>query len=164
MKLVPIHYKISQPVKVWDQIKTQAERLVEYIKTGEFTETPMAFSHCQVSEQPWAFFVANADLVKNGKLPHQIIVNAVIRKREGNEIPMLEGCMSFPFRKAKNVQRYPYVEVFYMIPDKPVPECFNVPCSFKVQAGEYDGVIAELFQHETDHSNGKNIYFDKPKE
>jgi len=163
MKIIPIHYTISEPVITWDQIKEKARELVEYINTGTFHTKPMALSHCQVSERPFSFFVVHKDFVDSGMFDHQIIINAVIET--GKDIVRVkEGCMSFPHRKEKNVDRYSTITVRYLIPTLPIPDCFTVSeCMLKEVKEQCTGVKAELFQHECSHTQGKNIFHDRPK-
>jgi hypothetical protein len=79
------------------------------------------------------------------------------KKELKNKIQVQEGCMSFPFRTAKNVDRYYKVKVRYFIPKKTL---FG---GWKLKKVEdwVSGLKAHIFQHECDHSNGLNIYHDK---
>ena len=58
-----------------------------------------------------------------------------------------EGCMSFPFRKPKKVDRFVSVKVSY------------VNEKFEPVTTTLDGPAGHIFQHEVDHGLGKNIYF-----
>lgn len=61
-----------------------------------------------------------------------------------------EGCMSFPFRTAKNTERYFRIKVKYQIKG-----FFGL----KTIEEWIEGLKAHIFQHEIDHFNAKNIYF-----
>jgi peptide deformylase len=76
------------------------------------------------------------------------------KKELKNKIQVPEGCMSFPFRTAKNVDRYYKVKVRYFIPKKTL---FG---GWKLKKIEdwITGLKAHIFQHECDHALGKNIF------
>lgn len=63
-----------------------------------------------------------------------------------------EGCLSFPFRKARKVHRYHRILVSYQTPDG----WFG---RLKKHTGWIEGLAAHIFQHENDHMNGQNIFF-----
>lgn len=58
-----------------------------------------------------------------------------------------EGCMSFPFRATKKVERFVAVNVTYQDEE------------MKLITKKLEGPAAHIFQHEYDHSRGLNIYF-----
>jgi len=73
-------------------------------------------------------------------------------KEVKNKITVKEGCMSFPHRKSKNVQRYYRVTVRYQI---------KTLIGLKEVEETIEGVKAHIFQHECDHAKGNNIFYDK---
>ena len=67
-----------------------------------------------------------------------------------NKAPMAEGCMSFPNRTEKNVERFFRIKVRYWYNWHGIP----------MRRTEWvEGLKAHIFQHEIDHFNGKNIFF-----
>jgi peptide deformylase len=190
MKIIKIHYKISKPVKHWKEIKKDAKAMLEFIHSGKFEgfyNKAYAIAHCQVSETPYAFFVAAGECVTNDPkmgwvkmFESQIVINPEIieaplhKKIQGdpdalkkmgidtnqvkasnitvpNAITYQEPCMSFPFRKPKSVIRYDVIKVRYQI---------KRWWGFKTIETELKGIASEIFQHEYDHTKGKNIYFE----
>jgi peptide deformylase len=76
---------------------------------------------------------------------------------ESNKIDVPEACFSFPLRKSKNKQRYFRVKVRYQYPRK-----FLGLFPFLWTKTEWvQGLKAHLFQHEIQHAEGKNMYYDK---
>lgn len=82
---------------------------------------------------------------------------------ETYEVPNLmsckEGCMSFPHRKPKNVDRVFKLKVAYSYPVTILGFTFLWPKSEWVQ-----GLKAQIFQHEIQHFEGENIYYQKEKQ
>lgn len=171
MNIIPIHYKPSKPVTEWKQIADEAYNVVEWLEktNGKFPgdhKRAIAIAHNQVSEDPYAFFVVDKAVLKMG-FPHQIIVNARIvqandvRMRGEDAISNIyrpnEGCMSFPHRDVKHVERFYEITVEFEIPSGIWP--FT---KLKTVRQTYQGLPAEVFQHEIDHAKGKNIYFSEP--
>lgn len=75
--------------------------------------------------------------------------------RTSNIIPMKEGCMSFLFRKPKNVDRVYRVKVRYWYPVE------FLGFKFLWRKTEWvEGLKAQILQHEIMHAEGKNIYYD----
>ena len=184
MQIIKIHYKVSKPVKSYKEIRPEAEEMKRFIVAGRFQgfyNKAFAISHCQVSEQPYAFFVVAPEVIKEKMFESQVIVNPEIveaptsrniagdpemLKQFGldpeqvlaaksinvpNAIEHQEPCLSFPFRKPKGVLRYDVIKVKYQIPG-----IFGL----KTIQKELSGIASEIFQHEYDHLQGKNIYFE----
>lgn len=111
--------------------------------------------------------------------PHQVIINPEILERpetiskKVKDLPELaeltnkdgqnvkakdiinhanfeEGCLSFPYRKARNVNRALRIQVKYQVPGM---------LGMKTKKLWIEGLAAHIFQHEFDHTNGNNIYF-----
>jgi len=70
-----------------------------------------------------------------------------------NVIPMEEGCMSFPQRKPKKVDRVFRVKVRYWYP----VEFLGFKFLWR-KTEEVEGLKAQIFQHEIQHFEGENIY------
>lgn len=151
--------------------------------------TAYAVSHCQVCEEdPMAFFVVNKQFINkkesstNYSWPSQIIYNPEILEKpetvtkdvptrevskdhDGNvsykivkkrgkvsnlyEVP--EGCMSFQHKKEKKMMRYHTIKVKY--------QTRGFFGRIKTHEEWIEGLKAHIFQHEMDHMEGNNIYF-----
>lgn len=80
---------------------------------------------------------------------------SMTEKEVPNFIDLAEGCMSFPHRKEKNVQRYFRIFVQYQYFAK-----FLFWQRRKTFRGWVEGLKAHIIQHEVDHFNGKNIFYE----
>ena len=69
-----------------------------------------------------------------------------------NVIDVYESCSSFPYKKAKRIQRYYRIKVRYQI---------KKWYGFKTITEWVEGVKAHTFQHEIQHSTGRNIFYGK---
>jgi len=164
MEIIKVHYKISKPVKNWKEIEKEALELLRYLHFGNFKgnwNKAFAISHCQVSETPYAFFVVSQDVLAEKMFESYFIINPeiieapatkdVAGNKVPNEVEYEEACMSFPFRLARRIKRYDYIKVRYQIPTWH---------GLKTIKRELKGIASEIFQHEYDHLQGRNIYFE----
>jgi len=187
MEIIKIHYKISKPVAAWKEIKDEAERLRRFIVKGQFKgyyNKAFAIAHCQVSETPFAFFVVSPDVMVEKMFADDVIINPeiveaplhknIVADPEAlkkmadqmhvdpaqlkakaitipNAIEYQEPCMSMPYRTPKRITRYDVIKVKYQIKGL---------LGFKTIEAELKGIASEIFQHEFDHTQGKNIYFE----
>ena len=153
MKIIPIHFRKSKEVREWSEIESIAKELAE-LTNGEFKgehSAAYAVHHSQVSEEPYNFFTVNKNLANMGVLP-EIVVNPEILEAdesEGNIVRTSEGCMSFPHRKHKKIDRIFKMRVRYQIPRNG---------SLVTETQEVSGIAAQIFQHELEHSRGENIF------
>jgi len=157
MKIIPIHYLPSAEVTNWNAIRDEAEEMAKLVdeKGGMF-----ALHHSQVSEKPLNFFVLHAETLKDfiPELGSRFIINPkVVGFNKDTIMSMDEGCVSFPYRKQKKVPRAFIIKVEYYIPDGVQKN------GLKKVEKQVERIIAQIFQHECDHGNGKNIHFDSPK-
>lgn len=84
----------------------------------------------------------------------KVEVEMVMEEKEiSNVIPVPEACMSFPHRKAKNMERFYEIKVRYQYLDK--------KGKVKTFEGWVTSLKAHIIQHETDHFQGKNIFHQK---
>jgi peptide deformylase len=182
MEIIKIHYKISKPVVSYKEIKAEAEAMRRFIVLGQFKgyyNKAFAITHCQVSETPFAFFVVAPECLKEKMFVDDVVINPQIveaplykniagnpeaLKKQGldpekikaqsikvpNAIEYQEPCMSFPYRTPKRITRYDVIKVKYQ-----TPSLFGM----KTVEAELKGIASEIFQHEFDHTQGKNIYF-----
>lgn len=172
----------ATPVKAYAEIAADVEAMkpmVEQKWPGKY-ELAYALAHSQVRHQHRAFFVLHGDLVTKpegdaGKgwkraFPHRVIINPKVLERPpklSKELKQLNGvrvaaikntggmpeaCLSFPYRTTKNVLRYHRIKVYYETPD-------GIFGSLKAHTEWLEGLAAHIFQHETDHLNGQNIFF-----
>lgn len=142
---------------------------------AQVCENPLAFF---VIAKEWVIGTAPEDMPTSALFKHRVIANpriveipshtvklidvenpATLEKgKEKAKIPnsmrLLEGCMSFPHKKAKNVERFYEVTVEYQIPVKTLG--IN---RLKTVRETVKGLKAHIFQHEIDHMQGKNIYY-----
>jgi peptide deformylase len=164
-----LHYKSSRTVENWGQIKDQAQDLIDFMnaRNGWISSGRAAYaiSHCQVSDDPWNFFVVDKSLgpeapwpdpidensPKKPKpvFPHQVIINAeILQGSEQREC--WEGCMSF-LKEPRKIKRYMIVTVKYQYP--------YMLGILKTKTEEVYGLKAQAFQHAIDHDRGENIYY-----
>lgn len=177
MKIVKIHYKVSKKIQFYSEIKEEAEKMKRYVARGSFEgyyNKAFSMSHAQVSETPYCFFVVAQECINEKMFVNRVIINPqiisastdnVLKDKnidtEQEEIILLpniieyqEMCMSFPFRKPKGVKRYNNIEVQYQVPG--IFGLKTIHCNLS-------GIASEIFQHEYDHTIGKNIYFESEK-
>lgn len=186
MEIIKIHYKISKPVEAWKEIKDEVELMRRFIVKGNFKgyyNKAFAIAHCQVSETPYAFFVVSPDVMVEKMFEADVIINPEIvdapahkniaadpealkkiadqmhTKPENfkakaitvpNTIEYQEPCMSMPFRTPKRITRFDVIKVRYQIKGL---------LGLKTVEAELKGIASEIFQHEYDHTQGKNLYF-----
>lgn len=155
MNLIPSHRFGSKTVKSYEEIERDALEL-RYLSNGKFNgyyEQCFALHHSQVSRQPYNFFTVSKQV--EGRFTSWLILNPkIISKDRDTKYKVKEGCMSFPLRTPTNVFRYKNVRISYQIYEQGV---FGVPLLKQIEEN-VEGLVAEIFQHEIDHANGKNIY------
>ncbi len=155
----PLGSEVSEKVKSWSQIKTEAWELKKFMDDKKFEghwEDAYAISHTQVSEKPLAFFVLNKNMVKT--FGSWCIVNLKIVK-QAKPCTFPEGCMSFMYRGVKTVNRFADITVTYWTP---FLNLFLIPHRRRFKAplntGDKGTVAPFICAHEADHMAGKNIY------
>lgn len=157
MNIIPIHNKVSKPVTSYSQIKDQVEELKKFIKMDNFGglhRKAVALHHSQVSDDPYNFFVIHSEFLKEGLVKYDVIINPKINKEravkvEGDRKHITEACMSFPYRKPVKMLRYFMVPVDY--------QTYGL-FGLKAHEDNVTGILAQVFQHEIEHSKGRNIY------
>lgn len=186
MQIVPIHYEVSRPVRKYFEIEDDAVRMAQKIDNKDFQggihRAAYALAHCQVYENPLAFFVLDLQLVagegsdpKLAVFEDRVIINPQIleapyyvkpaSKKEADLLKKIyhdterpnyaeynEGCMSFPFRKGKRLNRFNKIKVTYQIRGG----LFGL----KRVTRWLEGLPSQVFQHEFDHCQGQNIFFE----
>lgn len=177
IKIAKAHYKLSKRVKNYGEIKKIANEMINFLYSGAEKmegnyDKVYVLSHAEVSDKPYAFFVCQKELVKAGLFKSQVIINpkithvsrlidrqivdpvsrGLIMQEQENEIGLKEGCLMFPFRDYKTVNRFYKIGVSYQI-----PALFGL--RLKKIEEVVEGQSAHIFQHHIDHMQGKNIYF-----
>ncbi len=157
MKIIKLQFKVATPVTSLLDLK-DAEDIKKLIDGG-FSRgnysTAFALSHCEVCENPLNYFVVSQKLVDEKIFKSRVVVNPIILEYDEKlTVSLLEACMSVPFRRPKRMERYLKIKVKYQIIEGEKLSADIVE--------EVDGVKAHIFQHQCDHNNGLNIYFDKP--
>jgi hypothetical protein len=117
-----------------------------------------AIFNCEVLEAP-AKVKKQTPQRKVGKpVDGKVEVSVEMVEREiDNVLDVPEGCMSFPHRSAKTMKRCHTVKVRYQYVRK-VMGFINKIETFE---GWVEGLKAHIIQHECDHFNGKNIFYNK---
>lgn len=150
-------YVVSEVVENYSQV----EHLVpELHKTLADLNNPsaVALHHAQVQyDKPWNIFVVRpemapvfggSDVIINPKRPILDEKRMYIGK---------EGCLSFPHKAGKNVLRSFAVIATFSIPSR------GSPNGLLEITKELTSIPAKIYQHETDHGLGKNIYYGEQK-
>jgi hypothetical protein len=91
---------------------------------------------------------------QDGKVSQSITIN---KQMVSNKIGLTEACMSFPHRTQKTVERYYRIRVKYQI----VRKLFGIFTILVTKKEWCEGLKAHIFQHEIEHSEGKNMYYKK---
>lgn len=170
MQIVKNHYTPGKKVESYKEIAEIVKEMIPFVNNGVPKgnyDKAFAIAHNQVSEKPFAMFVFSDDAAIEQKWPAQAIINPEIvgalpkidigtkEKPDvrSNVVEYSEGCFSFPFRQPKKVRRFYRIKVRYQIKGK--------LWGLKDIEEELEGLKAHIFQHEFQHTQGKNIYFDK---
>lgn len=110
---------------------------------GVFIHGAIALAHCQVDqEDPLRFFV---------HVEGYAVVNPVIHECRGTRLRLNEGCMSWSEHRDIGVWRYRKIVATFTVlrMDGTTEEFVRT---------EVSGQLAQVFQHEVDHFNGKHIF------
>ena len=147
MKIVlPPHNIPAQEVaELTQEVVAEIEMMQEMVKRNNYHGGLMkgyALAHPQVSEFPLALFVMGG-----GKVVDKVVINPKIIEAS-RECKHRERCLSFPSKLLATVKhkRFKRIKVSYQ--DENLQHHEEI----------LDGLISEIFQHEIEHLNGKNIY------
>lgn len=152
-RYVAPHTKVSREVTQNDvgRLLNEAEIMHKLCFTprGKYPSA-LAIAHPQIDDKdPLRFFVT---------LTGEMIVNPVIKNTTKVTVDNVEGCMSYPEKDTKKVQRHNVIDLDYQTILK------NGELS-EVMSTTYTGKLAKIIQHETDHLNAKYVYeFDNEPE
>lgn len=157
LKFIKVHYNQSVPVNNWNAIKDTAEAMDKLMAQREHM---LAIHHAYVTDRPLNFFVLNDVTLKDfiEKMQSKYIINPKITGFiKASVMAMPEGCAAFPHKSPKKVMRAFVLKVTYYIPD-PLSKT-----GLKKVEKEVDRIMAQIFQHEIDHAEGRNIFYTGPK-
>lgn len=171
LKILSPHHIVSSDVTKLKHAKCHINELLKAVDqeyTGMYKQA-YSLAHCEISETPLAFFVVNQILIKNKTFKHQVFINPKIVKIEkktvikhgpeerdqvlDNSMEVKEACMMFPHRKPKKLTRPYEIKVEYQ-----TPVFFGL--IMKRVKVTFDGLQAQIFQHNLEHIEGKNIFFE----
>ena len=156
MELVRLTNIKSQQVQEYSDIEDEAKELIVFMdeNNGQFAgdhDTAYALAHCQVNQdKPYKFFVVSEKCIEDKMFKHRVIINPEIIDMRKEYKRVFEGCMSFPYRKAKKIERFMFITVKYEVP--------NIWGKLKTIERELQWPASQIFQHELDHLHGKNIF------
>ena len=173
MNFIKLNYEKSKEVVLYKEIEEEIRQLKIFIVKEYNKRKCFAIHHTQVHPHSYNFFIVHPsyclgeeplfedNVIINPKIIEFVQIEKPPFKESGmdnqeayDKIPtppltrmVKEACMSFPFRESKNVERAYMIRVEYQ------DEKMN-----KIKKELY-GEAAQIFQHECDHANGKNIYY-----
>jgi len=130
---------LRQPAKPVERVDAEIDRLIEDMIETMYAAPGIGLAAPQVGV-PLRLFVYDLDHAGGGKQA-KVLINPVILERRGTQADD-EGCLSVPDYRVV-VSRANWVKIQGM--DR----------SRKVVTLEGEGLLARLFQHETDHLNGQ---------
>ena len=184
MQILQVHDIPAKKVEKLSDIEPEVYDFLAFLENnnGKFSgnfDTCYALSHAQVSRSPWSYFIVDKrwaagtalhDVPSDQIFPSQIIINPKILSHPEkvkksinnrdvelkNELYVVEACMSFPHRTQKKMLRYHTVKVEYQIPSK---RWLTGRPYLKTVRETVSGLRAHIFQHEIEHSLGKNMYY-----
>ena len=153
MQIILPHKNISKKVESWGEIKGAVKGIKELMKKKDFVgkwKDAFSIHHSQVSEDPYNFFIPHANLVKEKSFRSDVIINPVILEASKKDLQYCrEACMSYAQEKTKKLKRYCKIRVRYQI---------KRWYGFQTVEEEVEKLVAQIFQHEIDHSKGIYIY------
>jgi peptide deformylase len=155
--LLPPHYNPSMKVQNWLQIESDALEMAKLVDGEELCDRSVALHHAQVCEKPFNFFVINPKHIKEqveGLGSRYIINPRIVALEPGAMVFVDEGCLSFPHRKMRKKERCLVAQVEYQIFDGK---------ELITKEVLVDRIIAQMFQHECEHGEGRNMYFNSAK-
>lgn len=156
-KYVAPHEKVSRRVKAEDLARVIEDATVMHemcmVGRGEYN-TAYALAHSQINDQdPLRFFVT---------MKGEIYINPVITAHSHVLSQIQEGCMSYPEEPMRSVTRFEKVTVKYRTIAHKVSqstgESVSEPYLTNEITSEFNGMMAQIMQHECQHFNGWDIY------
>lgn len=169
MHIIKPHYVKSKRVRSYGQIRKAAKEMKAFVKS-EFTvglfKEAYSLAHCEVEKCAYAFFVVNPKLTKKKVFKHNVMINPKItkipktikfkadkdKKDHDNNMEIREACMMFPHRKPERLDRPYRIKVKYQVP-------FFFGLFLRTIRETFEGLQSQVFQHNVEHINGKNIFF-----
>jgi len=146
----PVLRELAKEIPLTDIGGTKLSKLIADMNEAlDSQEDGVAIAAPQIGAPLRLFIVSGKVLPKRGgeTQSNQVYINPVIKKRSGRKIIMEEGCLSVRWVYGKTKRS-----------DKIQIEAINEKGHKFVRQGT--GLIAQIFQHETDHLNGV-LFIDK---
>lgn len=131
-------------------------RMIEAKNFGGLHKEAVAIAANQVvADDPLNYFVLDKKITGMGS---HIIVNPKIVSRELNTLcDSKEGCMTYPWKKEKRVDRYLAIRVEYQLIKRTLISGFSR--TLVTERRKMGGMPAIVFQHEVQHlTDGKTIF------
>lgn len=156
-KYVAPHKKASRRVKAEDLPRVIEDAKIMHemcmVGRGEYN-TAYALAHSQIDDQdPLRFFVS---------IKGEVYINPFIVSSNHVMKQIQEGCMTYPDEPMRTVTRFEKVTVKYRtIAHKVNPatgETLGEPYLTNEITSDFDGMMAQIMQHECQHLNGWDIY------
>lgn len=159
--LKPHELKKARDVQVKDipRLLKEAEEISKMIEAKNFEglhkEAVAIAANQVVAEDPLNYFVLDKKLTGMGS---HIIINPKIVSRELTTLcDSTEGCMTYPYKKEKRVDRYLAIRVEYDLIKRTLLSGFAR--TLVKERRKMGGMPAIVFQHEVQHlTDGKTIY------
>lgn len=146
----------ARPVTSWKEIRADAFEMLELLNSDAFRGLyPIghALSHAQVSDKPFDFFVTHRSWTD--VLPRVICNVRIVDKAQKETVA--EACLSYPHRGEKKLQRWWWVDVEFDVP--PLDGVRSLlPFGLSHEHRGFDGLAAQIFQHEVEHAKGISLY------
>lgn len=162
--IIDTHKAISLPVTADNLALVQADAnkmfdLCENLLNAERGPRDLyALAHSQVTKKPLRFFVLNyySDHMKGYMADYPpVIINPVIVDHVKVAVQKPEGCATFLNFPMKNVERYHKIRVKFTTVKDWDADVWELGEEVEMPASS---LIAQIFQHEIDHMDGKYIY------
>lgn len=164
IRIIAMHKNVSRTVRNEDiqRVIIDADRMQQLCfmleNEGVFQDV-YALAHSQVvKKNPLRFFILNqfrSRLQLELGEPDTIIINPKIIRHTNVAVEKAEGCVTFPYHGNVVKQRYHKIEAEYQTYEVQIDGKMIVSAP-KVVA--LSGLMAQIFQHEIDHFDGKYIY------
>jgi len=161
IKVVPPHKIMSREIVYGDikRVVEGAKKMFSLLdKHGNFIDpignykTCYAIAHCQITkDDPLRFFMINPKYSVFNNFPEAVIVNPKIVNHTRHTVDKEEGCLSYATLPPIKVQRWNKCEVEFNV----ITKDMQISPVYKMNLS---GTLAQVFQHECLHFEGRYIY------
>lgn len=132
-------------------LKAETDLMLKAVDAGGFQgkyPRGLALAHHQIKVAHYRLFVVRVDIAEDIFQGRRVFINPRITNFEGNQIEVREGCLSHPFKPTRKLKRWDRIRAEWEGED----------------GSRYEetltGLAAQIFQHETDHCDGKTVWID----